>query len=300
MAPTLPRRESSALGAKMIIHRGSYDDCRLVLGAGEAVFELAAQSNTPRALVASSPKSCTILGYYQSYNRFCREEGEGRCVRRITGGATISLPEEWNYLALAVPGLNRLSEAVELANRLTTCLYGSQGPVIASRKGIGVLGVTILGGTGFIEVMHSAQPDSLTGCLSREGFTPLQAQSLPGGLARARSNRYYSSTWNKYSFREEMLWAKRCRGGYWIRIGLETFEGYIAGWSVEGLFYSSPPPEIYSVLASVKGTPFHELVRESLKEALSSRLEVAGITLSDILSAIEELHEKSGVKHYTA
>ena len=285
----------------VLFHSFRFKDCRLGLGAGEAVADLA--TSRPRLASVEVDESCTLLGYYQSYNRFCKRSSKGRCARRITGGATLFLEAPWSYTVLAYPGSQSLREVYETGRRLAECLYQVRvsGSIGATRNTILVLGATRIGRVGLVEIASSTEPVEPPLCIRELGFGSLEkASSLPERFIETRAQRYGSDTWNKYSFKPLTGESRICsREGFWARLGVEIVDGYIAGWSLEGNFYSAPPPEIYSILASAKGTPFHELTLDNIKWAIRERLEVYGLDTRDVIRLVENLYEKHGYRHYT-
>ncbi len=284
----------------VLVHRAALGSCASALGAGEVVVELArSSSRVVRAVHGEVEQECTVLGYYQSYNGLCK--GRGACVRRATGGASLRTGRNWYYVAMAWRDASSLGEVYEKAAELASCLYGRvRGPVVVSGDVVAVVGVTRYGGVGFAEIIGLRPPrGSVADCLRAHG--PVSERTLPKGLAEARGRRYRARSWVVHGFPSSVTsTARKCTGsGFWARLGVEVVDGYIAGWGVEGVFYSAPPAELYSVLASVKGTPFHELTLDSIIAALEARVELYGVGVEAFKEMFEDLYGAAGLRLYT-
>jgi len=201
--------------------------------------------------------------------------------RRVTGGDPVEMPAGECYTVIAFP-TSRLAEAVAVgeaaAGRLSPRAWGA---TVAEKAAL----VELLGGPCSLE-------EALPGARLVRG----------GTLWRGAVGRYLelfsSPAWRLYRYRRGTAEAAVERGGYYARLSVELTDGYITGWWLDSNMMAAPPMEIFSILATAKGAPFHELTLSNLEVALEKRLETHGIAVGDLQLLLQRLHRIAGERLY--
>ncbi len=266
----------------LVVCRGLTRPSQL-LAAGELIASLAEATGRSYVLVCSWPRDALVYGLYVAHDP--RRAGE-EVERRITGGPAVEASRGDTYVALVAHGYGSLEDVAVDASRLALCISASG------------YGATLLGSIGFIEAFTSrtVDPTIIERCLNvrvERGPTvnPLEVE----GTARMFEQR----SWRLYTFNRGSAEARLERGTYYVRLSVTVDEGYIVDWSLDSNMMAAPPMEIYSVLASVKGAPFHELTLSNLQLALEKRVQLYGVTVDDVKALLENLYTRVGVRHYT-
>jgi len=250
--------------------------CSGVLGLGELGLDYALRSGEAYVAHAEWPRSCTVYGIYEAL------EGVGgeRVARRITGGPRGEAGPGRVYLALAIPGVRSLGDAVSAMMVLAQCMR-SRGH-----------GATVLGETAFIEIVDGRGDaheclDELLGGAKRVHVR------APSSEVSARARLFEQDSWRLYRYKTSSAEATVRRGSYWLRASLEITDGYVTGYWLTGVFYSAPPTEIYSVFNTLRGVRLDEIVVANMEVALEKRLQVAGLETSDLQELIRTLYHKA-------
>jgi hypothetical protein len=253
-----------------------------VLALGELAAEYAMRDKRHYIAVTSIPQRAVVYGMYEAYSG---DEESVLAHRRVTGGEKAVVGEDWTYIAAALPGKSDLRQLASLALGARACLRG-------------VVGFTHFQDVGFLEGFSPVPQEDAVHC-----FEEVLGGTVHGRIRPPRMNinelarLFRSDSWRLYRYRpgsgEEYV---RRNGSYWIRLSFEVIDGYIADYSLTGVFYSAPPSEIYSVFSSVKGTPFNELVLYNIEIGIESRLDMYGITIEDLVTAVRKLYERLGEK----
>ncbi|MET1102349.1 MAG: hypothetical protein ABWW69_07750 [Pyrodictiaceae archaeon] len=248
------------------------------------------------AIFAEIVDECIIQGLYRATPRSIKIR---RATRRVSGGPTTKVNGLASYVSLVVRA-NDLLGVLDKAKSMAECLTRartSYGGVVVGDWGRAVYAATLIGNIGVAEVISSPQPLSRLLLCSGLRAEPLE---LDTGLIGMFIPRYKASTWiTQYYSDRRASTLRRNKEGFELRISVETKDDYIVGWSLDSNMYASPPMEVYSILSSVKGMPFHELTLSMIKDALNTKMRVAGISMKDFLDALDSLHKAAGVKVYT-
>ncbi len=250
-----------------------------LLAAGELVASLAVGQSRPYMLACRWPLESIVLGLYSSAPTTIDER---LVYRRITGGNPVRLRGGETYLVLALPGFKILQGLVGLGEKLAKCIN------------IRAYGATVLDETGYLEAFAAEDvvAEDLGNCLGfrlRRGptVTPLEVAEA-ARLFEARS-------WRLYRYRRLRWEALEAAKPHYLRASVETVDGYIVDWSLDGNIYMAPPMEIYSILASLKGTPFNQIVFGNLEAAVEARIQVHGLEKTNLIRLFRRLYEAAGV-----
>ncbi len=252
--------------------------------AGVLALEYALREKRCFATAVELRQGGRVYGLYEAV-----EPGvEGsRVYRRITGGPRVEVEAGWSYVAAAVPGKADMRQLAAVALGAASCLRGHAW-------------FTHAGGVGFVEAFTPLEPGEALNCLlealgaSRAGKVLLPRQSLA-----EQARLFRGEGWRLYRYQQGDAEAEVRRNGYWARLSLGLLDGYVSDYWLTGVFYAAPPSEIYSVLNSLRGTRFDELVLFNLETAIERRLDVYGLEKSDIVELLRRLHEAVGEKYYT-
>ncbi len=266
----------------ILLSSNSLRDTASVLALGELAVEYAMRDKKYYAAIASMPQRAIVYGMYEAYSG---DEDGSLVHRRITGGEKVAVEEGWTYIAAALPGKNDLKQLASLALGARACLRG-------------VVGFTHFQDVGFLEGFSSIPQEDAIHCLSEVLGGSVHGKIRPPRMNINELSRLFrSDSWRLYRYRpgssEEYI---RRSGGYWVKLSFEVVDGYIADYSLTGVFYSAPPSEIYSVFSSVRGTPFNELILYNIEIGIESRLDMYGITIEDLITAVRRLYERLGEK----
>jgi len=255
-----------------------------VLAAGELAAEHAMRSKQPHAVVLEWPEEAIVYGLYEAVS------GRDNTVvyRRITGGRKAFMTPGMAYAAAALPWRRSLEGLASVALGIASCAGG-------------VYGVTVLGETGYIEVLGARSVEEAHQCLLEVlGVEKTVKIHMPRTSLVELAALFESQQWREYSYHQGDAEAERRReGGYWVRVSIETTDGYVTGYWLTGVFFSAPPTEVYNVLNSLRGTRFHELMLYNVELAVEKRIQFLGITGEDFMSVIRELYEAVGVRYYS-
>ncbi|BEP16874.1 hypothetical protein PYJP_02260 [Pyrofollis japonicus] len=247
--------------------------CSEVLGLGELGLDYALGSGMAYLAYTEWPRSCRVYGIYEALE----DEGGDTVARRITGGIRGDVDSNRVYVALSLPGVGRLRDAVAKMLSMSQCLGGR------------VHGATVMGTTAFIEVVDARRDplECVREVLGAEKFSRVRPPRMDV-LNRARL--FDQDSWRLYRYRRASVEAMVRRNEYWLRASLEVTDGYITGYWLSGVFYSAPPTEIYSVFNTLRGTRLDEVMLANMEIALEKRLEVEGLETRDLIDLVNMLY----------
>ncbi len=254
-----------------------------ILALGELVAEFTLREKKLHvASIKWTQENSIVYGYYEA----C--EGNhtiSKTWRRITGGPKVQTTTNMYYTAIAIPGYSDLKEIV------------SKGEEI-SQKTKAAYGATIFENVGFLEFFHTPEFNfkDLIHELDIDITTIVEKTIRNEDIPLFLLNSFSNPSWRCFKFNATRYSARRERGKYWIEVSLEKTGPYITNYWLNGVFYASPPGEIFSVLNSLRGSRFNEIQLYNIELSLRKRVNVAGIELEDITSLIQELYDKAGDK----
>ncbi|WP_143522126.1 hypothetical protein [Pyrodictium delaneyi] len=255
-----------------------------VLAAGELAVEHAMRSKQPHAVVLTWPEEAVVYGLYEAV----RDNESTAIYRRITGGHKAYMAPGQAYIAVALPWRKSLEGLASIALGIASCAGGTYG-------------VTVFGETGYIEVLGARSVEEARQCLLEAlNVEKSVKMHVPRTSLQELATLFESQQWREYIYHRGDAEAERRReGGYWIRISIETTDGYVTGYWLTGVFFSAPPTEVYNVLNSLRGARFHELMLYNIELAIEKRIQFLGITSEDFMSAVRELYDAVGIRYYT-
>ncbi len=252
-----------------------------VLGFGEALIDVAATREIHIGIV-TWPQNAIVLGLYEALRN--TDNDHENIYRRITGGYRFDVSKNDFYTIAVIGKPLSLHEAVERAKCITNDF-----------------GVTRIGDKTVIEAHLTTRPhhEEILSCLMGSNARITQRQvEMDKELVLHYTNRYKSPGWRFYRFHRGSGVAKRSKESFRFVVSVEVVDGYITGWWIDSTLYMAPPMELHSILASVRGSPFHELTLFNIELAIRKRLETYGLSRDEIIDAIRELYSVVGVRFY--
>ncbi|ABM80847.1 hypothetical protein [Hyperthermus butylicus] len=265
----------------MEVHVRGVEGLEYVLAAGQRVADLALSRRRLYYILLRARGDGVVLGLYGS---LADEAGVVGIYRRITGGRPAYVEHDTYYLAVALPGARKLESLAPKALELERCSKG-------------VVGFTLLGETGFLELF--ADSDPLQCLLEVFNARPGGRLSLSPSVLAETAQLYASPSWRLYKYNPATAEAAAYRGSYWVKASIEVTDGYVTGVWLSGVFYAAPPMEPFSILETIRGTRFDELVLSNAELAVDYRVELWGVTRDDFKNVLRSLHEKAGEKYFT-
>ncbi|GEM_PF-5405755 len=254
-----------------------------ILALGELIVEYTLREKIPHIIsIKWSQDSSIVYGYYEA----CREAHINNKVwRRITGGFRAETKTDTKYTAITIPGYSSLREIVDIAER-------------TSQETGAVFGATVFEATAFLEFFHSSEldPKDLLWKLGVSIAKIVERHIENRDSLVPLANTFLNHSWRCFKFNSTQYSARKERGKYWLEISLEKTGPYITNYWLSGVFYASPPSEIFNILNSLRGSRFNEIQLYNIELGFKKRVNVAGIELNDIIELIHELYKKAGDK----